>query len=54
MTYQPTSFRGSPVERVDRVNQAGRADGGGVARVAYLAPDDPRLRLRVCATFFRP
>ena len=51
MAYQPTSFRWSPVERVDR---ADRADGGGAARVAYLAPHDPRLRLRVCGTVFRP
>jgi hypothetical protein len=51
MANQPTRVRWSPAERVDA---ADRADGGGVARLACLAPHDLRLRLRVCGTILRP
>jgi hypothetical protein len=54
MGNQPTCVRWSPAERVDRVHRADRADGGGVALVAGLAPHDPRLRLLACRTIFRP
>jgi hypothetical protein len=54
MGNQPTCVRWSPAERVDRVHRRDRADGGGVALVACLAPHDPKRHLRACGTIFRP